>query len=192
MSMREKKDNNSLDIIKLITSVITELRDGIQESLTKQIYQGIRTVDMISKIEQEKIYEIIEDEEVEEEAKRLKELFQKADKKQKEAVARLFSLQREDLRSQQRLYEKIKNELLRQKLQAYELLLRQGIPKVYILEGKINLKLKITPEELEDQDLAKRLEKAAGIKKLKIKTELPKESSEDYNCEVEIRFKVDV
>ncbi len=192
MSMREKKDNNSLDIIKLITSVITELRDGIQESLTKQIYQGIRTVDMISKIEQEKIYEIIEDEEVEEEAKRLKELFQKVDRKQKEAVARLFSLQREDLRSQQRLYEKIKNELLRQKLQAYELLLRQGIPKVYILEGKINLKLKITPEELEDQDLAKRLEKAAGIKKLKIKTELPKESSEDYNCEVEIRFKVDV
>ena len=192
--MRESREEkkNSLDMIKLITSVITELREGIQESLTKQIYQGIRTVDMISKIEKEKLYEIIEDEEIEEEAKRLKEVFQKADKKQKEAVAKFFSLQKEDLRSQQRLYERIKEELLKQKLQAFELLLRQGIPKVYILEGKISLKLKITPEELENEDLAKRLKKATGIKKLKIKTELPKDSSEDYNCEVEIRFKVDV
>ncbi len=193
--MKKKEGNekkNSLDITKLITSVITELREGIQESLTKQFYQGIRTVNTISKIEKEKLYEIIEDEEIEEEAKRLKEVFQKADKKQKETVAKFFSLQKEDLRSQQRIYERIKEELLKQKLQAFEMLLRQGIPKVYILEGRINLKLKITPEELNDEKLTKRLEKAIGVKKLKIKTDLPRESTEDYNCEVEIRFKVDI
>ena len=192
MKERKSENKNSLDIIKLIISLTTELRDGIQESLTRQIYQGIRTIDMISKIEKYKLYEIIEDEDIEEEVKRLKEVFQKADKQQKETVVKIFSLQKEDLRSQRRIYERIKEELLKQKLQAFELLLRQGIPKVYILEGRINLRLKITPEEFNGGELAKRLEQTIGVRKLRIRTELPKEGTEDYNCEVEIRFKVDV
>lgn len=191
----KKKDNGNETLQKveqIVTTLVLELRNGIQQSLINQIYGGIKTIDLVSTIKKEALYEFLEDEELEEEAKNIVEVIQKADRKQKEALLKLFSLGKEDIRKPQEALKKVRELLARRRLQAMEILFKQGIPKVNVMEGKVNLKLRVEPKESSPKKTAKGLREAGVAKGFNILAKLPSKSSEDYNCEIEIKFKVDI